>query len=180
MKALLLIPLLAVFSKSVGAPQITTLSFDARALKEAFNAAADKPRLVGVFSPTCSHCLLACSELQQILNRHPDTDLTVFLLWGPYMRHRDSLASASRATDYLPDKRVQHFWDLWRFAGRNYSEQLKVPKEHAWDMFVFYKPQLVWQASSPEPTFWMQNRNLKVGAPYSEEDLEKRLKEWSR
>jgi len=162
-----------------GAPniEISTLSFDAKAFKTAFNAAADRPRLVGVFSPTCGHCLQACSELQEILNENPDARLEVFLLWSPFMR-RDTLGLAQRATGYLPDKRVKHYWDLWKYASRAYEQQLKVPKGHAWDMYVFYKPHLLWQESMPEPTFWLQNRGLEVGTPYTQEDLQTGLEEW--
>jgi hypothetical protein len=157
--------------------EISTLSFDAKGFKTAFNAAADRPRLVGVFSPTCGHCLQACSELQEILNEKPAARLEVFLLWSPFMK-RDTLSLAQRATGYLPDGRVKHFWDLWKYASRNYEEQLKVPKGHAWDMFVFYKPHLIWQDSMPEPTFWFQNRSLEVGTPYTREDLQTGLEEW--
>jgi hypothetical protein len=174
----MLLPAFFAFFLQVAANvDVVTLSFDARGFKEAFNAAADRPRLVGVFSPTCGHCLQACSELQEVLNEEPEARLKVFLLWAPFM-HRDTLGLARRATGYLPDNRVTHFWDLWKYVSKSYEKQLKVPKGHAWDMFVFYKPNLVWRESLPEPTFWLQNRGLEVGTPYSQEDLEAGLKEW--
>jgi len=145
---LLLSTLLVFFLQGAPDVEIATLSFDARDFKTEFNAAASRPRLVGVFSPTCGHCLQACSELQEILKENPDAPLEVFLLWSPFMK-RDTLSLAQRATGYLPDKRVKHFWDLWKYASRTYEEQFKVPKGQAWDMFVFYKPHLVWQESMP-------------------------------
>ena len=174
---MLLPALLAIFLQSAAGVDVVTLSFDAKDFKTAFNAAADRPRLVGVFSPTCGHCLQACSELQEILKEKPEARLKVFLLWAPFMQ-RDTLSLAQRATGYLPDARVEHFWDLWKYAAKTYEEQLKIPRGHAWDMFVFYKPHLVWQDSMPEPTFWMQNRGLDVGIPYSEESLQAGLEEW--
>lgn len=174
---MLLLAFLAFFLQGAVTVDVETLSFDARGFKEAFNSAADKPRLIGIFSPTCGHCLQACSELQEILKQRPEARLRVFLLWGPFMQ-RDTRSLAIRATGYLPDNRVRHFWDLWKFASKSYEEQLKVPKGHAWDMFVFYKPHLIWQDSLPEPTFWLQNRGLEVGTPYSQEDLQAGLKEW--
>jgi thiol-disulfide isomerase/thioredoxin len=174
----MLIPaFLAFFLQSGVHREVVTLSFDAKDFREAFNAAADRPRLVGVFSPTCGHCLQACSELQEILNQNPKARLAVFLMWAPFMQ-RDTLILAQRATGYLPDRRVKHYWDLWKYAARTYEAQLKVPKGHAWDMFVFYKPHLVWENSLPEPTFWLQNRGLKVGVPYTQEDLQAGLEEW--
>jgi thiol-disulfide isomerase/thioredoxin len=176
MKVILPVLLTFLFQSSVNV-EVTTLSFDARDFRESFNAAADQPRVVGVFSPTCGHCLQACSELQEILKERPEARLKVFLLWAPFMK-RDTLPLAQRATGYLPDRRVYHFWDLWKYAAKVYQEQLKIPKGNAWDMFVFYKPHLLWQDSLPEPTFWLQNRGLDVGTPYSQENLKAGIEEW--
>lgn len=58
MKQLLVLPLLTVLvtasglAQLGGAPPVATLSFDAREFKQAFNGAADRVRLVLVFSPT--------------------------------------------------------------------------------------------------------------------------------
>lgn len=45
-------------------------------------------------------------------------------------------------------------------------------------MFTFYKPHLTWGGSMPDPTFWMQNRGLKFGQPYSKDALEAQMKDW--
>lgn len=158
--------------------EMVTLSFKAEAFRESFNAAQDRPRLVGVFSPRCGHCLQAVSEVADILKRHPQSRIQVYILWSPFM-HVDNKAAAQAATQYIPDSRVKHFWDLWRFASRLYTEQLGLPPEHAWDMWTFYKPQLAWTGETPPPpTFWMQNRALDIGEPYSKEALEKKLEAW--
>jgi hypothetical protein len=78
----------------------------------------------------------------------------------------------------MPDKRVHHFWDLWRFGTRTYSEQLGIPAREAWDMTVIYEPQVVWQEKGPEPAVWFQNRELRVGKPYSKDALEAEIKKW--
>ena len=175
MAILLSLILFATLTQSAPQRPVTPLSFQVKEFKESFNSQQQRPRLVGVFSPTCAHCLQTCSELQEILDRNPDLDLAVFILWGPYMFNRDNQRLAQRATPYLPDTRVQHFWDVWRFAGRTYSDQLEIPEEHAWDMFVFYGPNLKWEEKAPEPTFWMQNRNLEKGDPYDQEALEEKI-----
>jgi hypothetical protein len=117
------------------------------------------------------------SEVQEILNRYPEAKIDVLVLWAPLLRN-DTRQTAQRAAAYLQDQRVQHYWDLWRFASRVYSEQLGLPIKDAWDLFAFYKPHLTWRSSAPTPTFWMQNRNLEIGTPYSKDELEKNLKVW--
>ena len=78
----------------------------------------------------------------------------------------------------MTDPRFEHYWDVWRFGSRVYTDQLGLPELDAWDMFTFYKPHLVWNESAPQPTFWMQNRNLSIGRPYKKEDLEAELRNW--
>jgi len=99
------------------------------------------------------------------------------VLWGPYLQN-DNPVTSQRATAYLSDRRVRDFWDLWRFGTRAYSEQLNIPLLEAWDMVVFYKAGITWGETAPEPTFWMQNRNLDHGTPFSKEALEEALKPW--
>ena len=177
MKLLLSILLALVPAQYIANLQVTPLAFDAKDLKDAFNIESDKPRIVGIFSPTCGHCLQACSDLQEILSRYPEARVQVFILWAPFLA-QDRLNLAQRASAYISDRRVRHFWDLWRFGSRTYSKQLNLPVTDAWDMFALYKPHLVWRDSIPAPTIWMQNRNLKVGTPYEKEGLENELKKW--
>lgn len=156
-------------------PQV--LSFNASAFRDAFNASRDKPRLVLVVSPTCGHCLRLASEVNDLLAAHPDSTIKVFVLWAPYMA-TDNPMAAERATDYINDERVVHFWDLWRFGTRTYTDQLKLPVTDAWDMLAFYEPHLEWKEAPPVPTFWMQDRQLDMGTPYSKERLEQALESW--
>lgn len=117
------------------------------------------------------------SEVQEILGRYPQARVQVFVLWAPYMQ-QDSRQTAQRAAVYMADSRARHYWDLWRYGSRTYAQQLPVPAQEAWDMMAFYKPRLVWREGLPEPTFWMQNRGLRVGTPYSKQALEEQMKEW--
>jgi hypothetical protein len=175
---LALLLLLTIFPfQRISNLEVTPLTFDAKLFKDAFNIESDKPRIVGVFSPTCGHCLQACSELQEILERHPDARVQVFILWTPFMAN-DNRTLAQRASAYIADNRVRHFWDLWRFGSRTYAQQLKLPPLDAWDMYALYKPHLIWRDSIPLPTVWMQNRNLDIGTPYKQEALENELKKW--
>ena len=80
------------------------------------------------------------------------------------------------ATAFLDDPRVEHFWDLWGFGLQNYTSQLRYPRgDTAWDIFVLYKPKVTWGVKPPDPTLWMQNRNMSHGTNYSQEFLEQEL-----
>jgi hypothetical protein len=93
------------------------------------------------------------------------------------MQH-DTKAAALRASTFVPDERAVHYWDIWKFGSRTYSQQLKIPPLQAWDMYVFYKPYILWKEAPPDPTFWMQARNLDIGKEYTQKDLEDELENW--
>ncbi|MFZ0426806.1 MAG: hypothetical protein WAO20_01730 [Acidobacteriota bacterium] len=103
--------------------------------------------------------------------------MRVFVLWTPWMP-TDTHSAASQATRFISDPRVVDFWDLWKWGSRTYSVEFGVPENQSWDMFIFYKPHIVWRDKPPEPTFWMQARGLDVGQAYSQEALEQALQIW--
>ncbi len=101
------------------------------------------------------------------------------VVWTPLLRS-DNRSAAQRASASLADSRAQHFWDLWSYANRTYAQQLDLPVQESWDLFVLYKPQVHWNPGLlPEPTMWMQNRNLDKGIPYSQDKLEAELQKWA-
>ena len=87
--------------------------------------------------------------------------------------------AATRATAYLPDRRAEHFWDLWSFGLNTYTRLLHYPgNETAWNVFIVYKPQLPWRDKAPEPTSWMQDHQLDIGLKYKQGLLEQELEKW--
>ena len=157
---------------------VTVLSVSAREFINAFNEASDRVRLVLVFSPTCRHCLQGASQVQEILQEHPDAKIKILVLWSPILKG-DSESKVIDATVYLSDGRAEHFWDLWSFGVRLYTKQLRYPKgDIAWDIFVVYKPFLAWTKTTPDPTLWMQDRNLEHGLKYDRQRLEAALEKW--
>ena len=157
---------------------VTVLSVSAREFINAFDEASDRVRLVLVFSPTCGHCLQGASQVQEILRQRPKAKIKVLVLWSPVLKN-DSESRAINASAYLSDGRAEHFWDLWSFGVRLYTKQLRYPKgDIAWDIFVVYKPQLVWIQTAPDPTLWMQDRHLDHGLKYDQQLLETELQKW--
>ena len=110
------------------------------------------------------------------MSRYPQARIEVFVLWAPYLQ-RDSRATAQRASLFMTDRRVRHYWDVWRFGTRVYSEQMNIPTRFAWDMMVLYRPQAMWRENAPEPVFWLHGSS-DFGPGYSKDALEAGLKEW--
>ncbi len=100
-------------------------------------------------------------------------------MWTPIMG-ADTRLRAVEASAYLPDPRAEHYWDLWRFTSKVLTDQLKYspPEEFAWDMLVMYKPHLQWREQPPEPTLFMQARDLKIGVKWDTAVLKAELQKW--
>ena len=88
----------------------------------------------------------------------PDAALKVLVLWSP-IRQDDSRFAAQKATSYLNDPRVKHFWDVWAFGMNHYAKKLNYSEGRtAWKLLVRYKPGTEWilPGPDPDPDYWMQ------------------------
>ncbi len=112
--------------------------------------------------------------MHEILRELPNANVKVYALWAPYLQ-TDSRAAAGRAAAYLSDSRASHFWDLWKFGSRVYADQFNYPQHEAWDLFVLYRPGILWQGEAPRPTTWFQHRDLPHGTPYTKAALRDEL-----
>lgn len=163
---------------AAGEPVVRPVDFHGKPFVATFNAAKQYPRLLGIFSPRCAHCLQTCADIRELLQEYPESDLRVFILWAPF-EAGDNIGWARRAAAaYLPDSRVVHFWDVWKFSSRAYTELLRVPVTEAWGLLLGFPPAQEWNEETPQPRFWFQSRNLKVGTRFSEKLLRMRLKPW--
>ncbi len=101
-------------------------------------------------------------------------------MWTPLLP-RDNKEMAVEATTYLSDLRAEHFWDLWSFGLKAYTRKLGYPSgETAWDIYIFFKPHVVWKGQPPAPTFWMQNRGVKGLPDFSADKFEAEVLKWVR
>lgn len=163
--------ILLFFSVNIQAQtKLPEISLEGSPFLEEFNEARNSVRIIGIFGPTCGHCLSLCSDLQQFLEEHPRADIKVFLLWAPFMGF-DTEVTARRSSRYLPDHRVIHLWDVWRFGSRHFAQLFDIPLLEAWDMYVIYPPETLWEEETPEPECWLQARELNRGIPYTPREL---------
>lgn len=176
LKKIILLPLLfaSTLPFCLGQETLPEVTLEGSPFLEEFNQASGSIRIVGIFSPTCGHCLGACADLQQYLEEHPEADIRVFLLWSPFMGF-DTEVTARRSTRYLSDSRVTHFWDVWRFGSRGFAMLFDIPLLEAWDMYVIYTGDSEWNEMPPPARLWLQGRELKKGIPYTPAELEAQL-----
>lgn len=79
--------------------------------------------------------------------------LVVGIIWIP-MLAEDTLSAARVMAAEIADRRVRHFYDAQRRAGKAIAKMLGGAGETAWDTYLFYEDGEVWQSQPPTPTRW--------------------------
>ncbi len=67
----------------------------------------------------------------------------------------DNAVSAALAARGIKDRRVRHFHDPHKRAGRALAAGLGSRDKVAWDMYLFYDKNSQWTEPFPAPTRWV-------------------------
>ncbi len=130
---------------------------DSGKLKEAFNAASGKVRIVMLVSPTCPGCVSGADVIRsEIVGKLKDKRLGAFCIFIP-MLASDGLKTAIEAATKMTEAGISSFSDENRSLGKAYGETVKLPygQKTAWDVYFLYGPNALWDQSPPQPEFWM-------------------------
>ena len=71
------------------------------------------------------------------------------------MMGNDTYKAAEKAVGKFKDGRVRQFYDPRKAAGKAFSKSLGYDGEVAWDFYLFYSVQSVWQELPPVPEVFM-------------------------
>jgi hypothetical protein len=80
--------------------------------------------------------------------------VVVSIVWIP-MLPGDSENAARAATVLIPDARARHYFDPDRQAGRVLASRMGGQGEIAWDMYLFFPPDVAWEDEPPMPADWV-------------------------
>jgi len=132
-------------------------------LRDEFNRASGRVRMVALLSPTCGPCQHGQRVVQSVFTKFADPQLRGFVVWLPMLPSDDAAAARSQAGTFT-DTRVVQRWDASRDSGTQFSKILKL-KGAAWDVYLLYEPGVKWTgATPPAPTFWMHQLRADHGA----------------
>ncbi len=143
---------------------VISLSDSLAPLRERFNRARDRFRLVAILSPTSGGCMHgARGVLESVVKAYPNADVSVQVVWVPTLAS-DNEAAARKISSMFDDPRVHQYWDPNRRTGVAYTlrERLAVraesPPEKAplWDVAFFYPKGLEWKDKPPRPEAWVK------------------------
>ena len=94
---------------------------------------------------------------EQVLERYPDADLRVYVVWLPVLPLDERFAVA----DVMVDARASHFWDNDQLVSDDLAQAFGSEGQLVWDAFFAFGPAAGWEERPPAP--------LATGAPVVEE-----------
>jgi hypothetical protein len=75
-------------------------------------------------------------------------------VWEPILA-TDTERAARKATTFLNDPRVSHYWVATRDVGRLFQEPIGLAGEPAWDVYLLYRTRTSWKDRPPRPPYFM-------------------------
>jgi hypothetical protein len=148
-----------------GASDLVALDSTLRPLRAGFDAAAGRPRLLAILSPTCGPCVFGAIAVREaVLEAFPDAGVAVLVVWID-MLGSDDLDAARRAARIFDDARVAQFHDPDRHAGSAAARWVTRDGSPAWDVYLFYGPDAVWSDGPPEPRRFAHQLGRPVADP---------------
>ena len=73
--------------------------------------------------------------------------------------------TVGRATKYLTDPRVKHYWDPKGELVRGYAPVLGLEGD-AWDIYLLYGREAAWGDAPPKPEFWQEQLGVSEATQF--------------
>lgn len=89
----------------------------------------------------------------------PDRDVEVYSVWVPILAS-DAQVTVGRATKFVPDGRVKHYWDNESELVKGFAPVLGLGDRPAWDVYLLYDKETDWNNAPPKPIFWQEQLGI--------------------
>ena len=146
------------------AKPVALAAYHTQQLRDEFNRASDRVRVVALLSPTCGVCQKGQRVVQSVFSKYPnDARLRGFVVWLPMLPSDSKETAGAQAASFVDQRLVQQ-WDGDRSSGNLMAKTLAL-KGSAWDVYLLYAPGVKWTGDQPPaPTFWMHQLRAEDGA----------------
>jgi hypothetical protein len=91
---------------------------------------------------------------QEVLTKITGPELSIYSVWVPTMAG-DRQEEAQRATAFLSDDRVKHYWAPDLEIANSFRDGIGLAEGPVWDVYLLYGPESIWQDAAPKPHFFM-------------------------
>jgi hypothetical protein len=89
-----------------------------------------------------------------IFEKYPEAEIKCYVVWINILPE-DSLKAALPLIKFLNDSRIQHFYDPHQKSGKAVAKSVGWEGKMAWDIYLFYSPDIEWTDIPPKPVCWM-------------------------
>lgn len=132
-------------------------------LRANFNRDLEKVRVISLLSPACHYCVKGFEVLKTVISPLDSKSVAAQIVWMP-MVAGDHPKLANQLAQSWQEPIISHSWDSKRVLGNEFQKVLKLTNT-AWDIYLIYKPGVVWEGSlPPKPTYWMHLLSESSGA----------------
>ena len=141
-----------------GSVQVIALDDNASQLREDFNHAKGSVRLLLIVDPICPTCLRGMADVDAaLLSKTNDPRVQAFVVHMPVIGAKAT--DVSPAAELLHNPNVHNYWNPSGNFGRLVGTALQLKQGdkpvYAWDVWMIYGPDAVWQSAPPTPALLM-------------------------
>jgi hypothetical protein len=112
-----------------------------------------------------------------MLVQRRDPNLRSYFCWGLY-QGVDTEEQARQAAQKYAAPNAVHFWMPEPDISRDLATVLKLGAGRTpFDVYLLYRPRVLWETLIPQPTYWQQQIGLLQGDPYDITKLETRIRQ---
>ena len=138
-------------------------------LQAQFQSDDGKVRVVAILSPTWLISQRGFNSMLQLRKNLPDPALQIYILWMPIMPEDNYEKAAVLAENAAEIDGFVQFWDDGQLSGQLWQQTLLL-NQTAWDVYLLYGKDRVWDAEPGVPDFWMRQLKGVVEAPLYDAD----------
>jgi len=143
---------------SAGSAKVIVLDDNASQLRDDFNRAKGSVRLLLIVDPICPTCLRGLADVDaSLLSKTHDTRVQTFVVHMPVIGAKAT--DVSPAAELLHNPNVHNYWNASGNFGRLAGNALQLRQGdktvYAWDVWIVYGPDAVWQSGPPTPDLLM-------------------------
>jgi hypothetical protein len=91
---------------------------------------------------------------KSVIQSYPNADIQIGIVWIK-MNVKDTRQAAQDISEKFTDPRITQFYDPNQKSGKIFAKNLPVKADIAWDIYLFYKKNKVWDNNLSEPFDWM-------------------------
>lgn len=135
-------------------PAYTVLDDAGTQLRDDFNRAQGRVRLVFVVDPICPGCLRGLDDLNHaLLADTRDPRLETFVVHVPVLKPSAKAKDVPPAAALLRNPNVHHYWNPTGSFGWELAKAVDLKQDnelvYAWDVWLIYGPQTHWDETNP-------------------------------